>query len=74
MTEWKRRCIGIGRHVPESVARALLPSAVLGYVVPMLLMFISAIPHALNVAIMWQFAAISIIVLIFALSKSSIPR
>ncbi|KAF1850137.1 FAD/NAD(P)-binding domain-containing protein [Cucurbitaria berberidis CBS 394.84] len=65
---------GIGRHIPSSTARGLLPSIVLGYVAPMLLMFIpTTISHFQGSAVMWQFAAISISFLVFAFSKSLAP-
>ena len=63
---------GIGRHIPESVAQALLPTIVLGYIVPTALMFIPTISHFQNLAIMWQSSALFVGVMVFVLSKISL--
>ncbi|KAL0573426.1 hypothetical protein V5O48_008520 [Marasmius crinis-equi] len=46
LSVWSIRPSVAGRRVPESVARAVLPASILGYVVPTILMFIPAVQRS----------------------------
>ncbi|KAF2014167.1 FAD binding domain-containing protein [Aaosphaeria arxii CBS 175.79] len=60
----------VGRHVPRTIAMSILPSILLGFVLPTLLMFIPSLPTSLHQGIQleWQFTAILVSILIQMLS------
>ncbi|PSN72628.1 FAD/NAD(P)-binding domain-containing protein [Corynespora cassiicola Philippines] len=66
----------VGRHIPESTARAILPAIFVGYVAPTFLMFFPLVfkSYLQELVAMWPFLEIVVGVIVFVLPKPSPPN